>query len=114
MTAEEVAEKIEAMEAARDKRLNERDENDLRAVLRTPEGRRFVWGVLADSGTFQPSYTGEAASTNFNEGKRSVGLKLFKRLLEVKPETYLQMTLERTSEDKAFLVEIEKVKAEED
>ena len=114
MTAEQVAEKVEEMEAARDKRLLERDDNDLRSVLKTPEGRRLVWGVLADSGIFQLSYTGEAPSTDFNEGKRSVGLKLFRRLLDVKPETYLQMTLERTSEDKAFLGEIEKVREMED
>lgn len=44
-------------------------------VLASDDGRRVAWDILARSGIFQISYTGNA-DTNFNEGRRSVGLAL--------------------------------------
>jgi hypothetical protein len=50
--------------------------NDLLTVLSTPEGRRFVWGLVAQCGCFVQSFNGDALATAFNEGRRSVGLSL--------------------------------------
>ena len=47
--------------------------NDLREVLSSPAGRRFVWRLLNDESL---SYTGEAFSTAFKEGTRSLRLQL--------------------------------------
>jgi len=49
---------------------------DLKSVMSTEAGRRFVWGLIEDAGAFAPSFTGTAATTDFNEGRRSVGLGL--------------------------------------
>ena len=107
MTAQELME-------AREKRLQERGANDLRAILKTPEGRRFVWSMLTKGAIFQLSFTGDNNQTNFNEGKKSVALTLLNDLLTVEPKAYLQMTLEHTSEEKAFKDEVDKAKEMED
>ena len=108
MTAQELME-------AREKRLQERGANDLRAILKTPEGRRFVWSMLTKGAIFQLSFTGDNNQTNFNDGKKAVALGLLNDLLAVKPEAYLQMTLEHTSDEKAFKDEMDKaIKMEDD
>lgn len=112
MTDEAKAEKIAELEAARDARIANRKINDFKAVLKTAEGRRFVWEMLTNGGIFQLSFTGDNNSTNFNDGKKCVALGLFNDLLAVKPEAYLQMTLEHTSEAKEF--EMEKRRIMED
>lgn len=64
---------------------------DLKTVLGTVQGRRFIWGLLCDCGIFQQSATDSGSWTYFNEGKRSVGLKLLVKINNVNPESYLQM-----------------------
>lgn len=97
----------------RNRRLQERGENDLRAILKLPEGRRLVWSMLEEGRVFQSSFTGNS-ETFFNEGKRAVGLVLLGRILAVKPEAFQQMTLEHASEEKDFAEQVEKAKREEE
>lgn len=71
---------------------------DMQAVMGTQAGRRFVWQVLAGRcGTFGASFTGEALTGAFNEGRRAVGLELMAALQEVCPEAYLAMLGEASS-----------------
>lgn len=62
---------------------------DFRAVTATPEGRRFVWDLLAPA--FTGSYTGEALSTAYNEGRRTVANELLARLNDHAPRALLAM-----------------------
>lgn len=64
--------------------------NDLRAVMGTPEGRRFVWGLLGECGLYRSSYH-PSALIHFNEGQRSIGLALLARLNDHCPDQYLTM-----------------------
>lgn len=57
-------------------------------------GRRLYWNLMGDTGVFSTSYTGDNNRTNFNEGKRQIGLKMLSNLNAVKPEAYLQMVRE--------------------
>ncbi|HLT01104.1 MAG TPA: hypothetical protein VK001_02955 [Geminicoccaceae bacterium] len=66
---------------------------DLREVLSTEGGRRFVWRLLGDSGIFRTSFTGNS-ETFFREGERNVGLKVFNAIHQVCPDLYLVMQRE--------------------
>jgi hypothetical protein len=75
-------------------------EYDLKDIMKTAEGRRFVWGLLSNTGIFRGSFAvGDAHATSFNEGRRSIGLKYFKDLHKVCPGNYHQMVLENGEEE---------------
>ena len=84
MEAEERAQKIKE----REKQIRERDLSDLKKILGYPEGRRFVWRVLDKSETFSAKAT----------EKKEVGLMLFAEIMDIAPESYLQMQREYKSE----------------
>lgn len=55
--------------------LEKRDLMDLRTVLGTPEGSRFLSALLSLCGVWRLSYHGEEThATAFKEGARNVGL----------------------------------------
>lgn len=80
---------------AEDARLQR--EEDLRAVMATAAGRRFVWRLLDEvAGTLGPSFAGEAPlSTAFGEGRRAVGIAVMGDVQRVAPEQYVAMLMER-------------------
>ncbi|WP_338505148.1 hypothetical protein VRC35_11235 [Erwinia aphidicola] len=80
------------------KNLAEQQEDDLRFVMQAPQGRRFVWGLLSGAGVFQSSFTGDNNATNFNEGRRSEGLRLFTAVMATCPDLYLTMANEASKE----------------
>lgn len=96
MSAEEKArEKRKELERREARRRRE----DLRAVMGTATGRRFMWRLLnADTGISARSYTGELGSTAFNEGRRSVGLVLLEELQRDAPEAWARMMSERAEQ----------------
>lgn len=70
----------------RAKALEKRDAEDLAAVLATPEGRRFVRGLLVDCHEHRSVFDTNAIHMAFKEGARNVGLKLKARIGQVAPE----------------------------
>jgi len=72
----------------RERRARERELSDVKAVMSTVEGRRFVWSILAKSGISKTSFTGNSW-TYFNEGMRNLGLIVQSDVLEACPEAYL-------------------------
>lgn len=71
----------------------ERELEDLRDILATKGGRRFVWRVLDASELFAVSNVMNA-SIYFLEGKRSLGKQLYADVMEAAPEAYLLMMKE--------------------
>lgn len=71
---------------ARAKDAQKQDREDLKAILETQEGRRFVRGLLADCGEHRTSFHTNAIQMAFNEGARNVGLKLKARIVQAAPE----------------------------
>lgn len=67
---------------------------DLRAVLGTEAGRRFVWRLIDGSGVFSQSYAGEALANAFNEGRRAVGIALMQESQTVSSRLYVEMLAE--------------------
>jgi hypothetical protein len=66
----------------------EEEISDLKAVMGTVEGRRFIWRQLGEANIFAPCYTPEA------EGARRKGLLLLGEIIENCSDNYLIMQRE--------------------
>jgi hypothetical protein len=71
---------------------------DFKAVLDTPEGRRVLWRLLTFCHIYESSFH-PSSQIYFNEGVRSVGLKILADIQAVDPEKYLQMMRENYSKE---------------
>lgn len=60
----------------------------LETVLATEEGRAVLWWVMSEAGTFSENLWADPHLRDLCEGKRAVGLAVFKRLT---PEVFHQM-----------------------
>ena len=76
-------------QAQRDERRRIQSIRDFRAVVATPEGRRFVWELLGPA--FLASFTGDPLTTAYNEGRRGVANELLARLNDHAPEAFITM-----------------------
>lgn len=65
-------------------------ERRLKALMKTRDGRAWVWGHLSDCGVFESSYAATTHDTAYNEGRRNVGLKL---LFELQSHVFQQYQL---------------------
>jgi hypothetical protein len=70
-------------------------------LMASPGGRNWVHSILADCAIFSTTFTGEALSGAFNEGKRSVGLQLLTDVVRWAPDQYIQMMREQTDKEQA-------------
>lgn len=69
---------------------------DIVWLMSNKRGRRIVRRLLDQAGVYQLSYTGEALSTAFNEGRRSAGNKLIAIVAAHCPEQYTLLLRERS------------------
>lgn len=74
------------------KQEREQELNDLRVLLNTPEGKRFIWRYISKCGVFKTSFTGNS-TTFYLEGARNIGLSLLAEVMEARPEAYLEMSM---------------------
>lgn len=75
------------------KRGRERELEDVRYVLSSAQGRRFMWRYLNGCGLFESSFTGNS-TTFFKEGERNVGLRLMADINDSNPDAYVSMIKE--------------------
>jgi len=78
---------------------SERQRDDIIHVMSSAEGRRFIWLQLSRAGVFASSFTGDNNATNFNEGRRSEGLRLFNDVMLHCPDLYLTMAKEAKEDE---------------
>ena len=73
-------------------------EEDVKAMLSTPAGRRWLWHVLDGvAGLFGGSFSGEGALTSaYNEGRRAVGVALMTEAQRIAPARYVEMVTEQS------------------
>ncbi|WP_272670543.1 Bbp19 family protein [Providencia sp. PROV147] len=83
----------------KDQLRKEREDDDLKQVMSTEYGRRFVWKILSASGVFHSSFSSDPYSTYFKEGARNRGLELFNSVLSVCPDLYLIMAEEAKEQE---------------
>lgn len=84
----------EQLEAARE------EADDLRAVMDTPAGRRFIWRLLGRCGTFQSGWT-PSAEIHLRAGMRQIGLQYFGEVHEHCFDAYQAM--EREAREAALI-----------
>lgn len=95
MTQTNAADRKDIRKAEKEAALREQERIEGLAYLTsTRSGRAWLWALLAKCGVFSQTFNGEALTSAFNEGRRTVGLDLLNELLGALPETFLQMTRE--------------------
>lgn len=82
----------------RQRRQETVESKDLQTLLRTPEFRRFAWRYLGECRVYKQTFDHSGSVTAFNEGKRSVGLKILAEITAADPDSYLQMMKENKEE----------------
>jgi hypothetical protein len=76
--------------------------DDIRWLMSSKRGRRLMWRLLGDARLYQQSFDGNANWSIFNEGKRSIALKLMAQIhtIEGGLGLYAQMANEAQVKDK--------------
>lgn len=85
----------------REKRMEERKDNDIKVVLKIPEGRRLYRRLMAEAGLWlEPMVMGYQDATHYNLGRLSVGRSMLADILRADPSSFEQMNREFASEAK--------------
>lgn len=84
-------ERTAATSAEEERLAREKEQNDLRWVMGTKQGRRFIHRQLSESGIWRTSFDPDVAVMAFNEGGRNKGLTLLAELTETCPDRYTEM-----------------------
>ena len=66
------------------------EDDDMKWLMGSRQGRRIMHRVLDRAGIFRTSFTGNS-ETFFREGERNVGLILFNQIMVACPESFTQM-----------------------
>jgi hypothetical protein len=74
----------------------------LKVLMSTPEGRAWLWELLARCGVFRLSFSTDALIMAFNEGKRDIGSHVIGDInrLNGGPELYIRMAVENQGKEK--------------
>jgi hypothetical protein len=96
---------IHQQELAREQREAQRlnqaiaDTNDFKTVASSPAGRRFLRSLLTECGIYHSTFTGDALTSAYAEGKRAIGLSVIDRFNDC-PELYIQLLTEKHDDDR--------------
>lgn len=67
-------------------------------VMQDPDGRKWVFDLLEEFRIFSTTFHIEPAASAYNEGQRSVALRIYRDILTSAPDEYLVMLKENSSE----------------
>lgn len=90
MKTDDVSEQQRRRQEAEDLKLQV--DNDLRAVLAAPAGRRFMWRLIDDE---SESYSLDSNVTSYREGIRHVRLEMKRECQRVSIQSYVAMVREQ-------------------
>jgi len=71
------------------------EEADIKWLMSSKRGRRFVWRLLEQAGVFRSSFNTNAMTMSFSEGNRNYGLQLLNLVHTLCPELYPTMIKEQ-------------------
>jgi len=77
-----------------EKRIKDQKRNDLKWVLSTPQGRRFIWGLMSEGNIFNERYHTDSNYNFVTKGVRMFCQNIFNDVLQAEPEAYLKMIQE--------------------
>lgn len=91
-------------------------DEDLRNILATPSGRRWLWTLIDErASALSPTFAGEATHQSaYGEGKRSVGLQVMLDAQRVAAPDYVHMLSEALSRRSEQQLERDREKADGD
>lgn len=75
-----------------------RDDEVVRAILTTHDGRAWLNSLLVAAHIFESSFIPDAMSMAFREGERNTGLKLLAQITRVDPDSYVLMMRENPND----------------
>lgn len=86
--------------ATEEEKARIRELSDVKVVMSTEAGRRFLYRMLVDAGIYVCSYQAGQSSehTAFKEGNRNSGLRLMDELQQASPELFIKMQVENRNE----------------
>ena len=88
-----------------DKIDRQNEEADIKWLMSSKRGRRFIWRLLEMAGVFRSSFNTNAMAMSFGEGNRNYGLQLLNQIHTLCPELYPTMIKEqknvRLADDRA-------------
>lgn len=90
-------EQTRRQQALRAKLRQDQDLADVKWLMDSPRGRRFLWRLLQRAGIFRTSFTPNAMQMALAEGRKQEGLELLARIHTVSPDLYPVMVKENTS-----------------
>ena len=79
------------------KRVRQKQIEDVGKILRTPEGRRYFWRKMDEYGIFRSSFNLNSNLSAFNEGQQNAGLDILRDVSEADPSAFAQMQNEYVS-----------------
>lgn len=68
---------------------------DVKELLETPAGRRFIWRLLTLAGVYRSSFASDIAVMAKNEGRRELGLVLLTDVTIADPDAYTKLIKEQ-------------------
>jgi hypothetical protein len=80
----------------KERRQRERELNELRVVMSSAEGRRFLWRLMARCKTFASVYD-TSARIHYNSGQQDIGHFLLAEIDQADPEMFFKMRNENVN-----------------
>ena len=72
--------------------------DDLKQVLNTPSGRRFITRLLDQTGLLASDMFTGNSTTFYNLGKRDVGLWVYNEMMKAKPKSMIEIMNDKLTE----------------
>lgn len=80
--------------ASREERLRHRQLDDLKVVMSSIHGRRLIWRLLSECGTFKSVHHPSGSQVYYNAGKQDLGHFLMGELVGMDPAKFMEMQIE--------------------
>jgi hypothetical protein len=81
--------------STRQKEERAQAKNDLKFILGTPQGQRFIARLLDRCGVDRPVFNANGSQMNHAEGRRSIGIEINDEARDVSLEWWLKMQRDR-------------------
>ena len=91
-------ERAKTEQDTRNKLAKDTEEADIKWLMASKRGRRIVWRLMEQAGTFRLSFNTNAMAMAFAEGNRNSGNRLLAQIHALCPELYPVMVKENAND----------------
>lgn len=85
---------MDSEETKEAKKQRDKELIDLKTVLASPPGRRFMWRLLSKCGLFESTFNTETAIASYLSGQQDFGHFLMSEIVEADPNLWLKLQRE--------------------